>query len=63
MATSKVTVPLGHYNRLCQVEVDAIYLREEIVELKKQIEDLESDARVGQELMAALNNTHDIVRR
>ena len=63
MRTEKVIIPLATFNRLSQVEVDAIHLREKIVELEKQIEDLKSDARVGQELIAALNNTHDIVRR
>ena len=48
MRTEKVTVPLAHYHRLCQVEVDAIYLREEIADLKKQIEDLKSDAQDDQ---------------
>ena len=63
MRTEKVIIPLATFNRLSQVEVDAIRLREKIVELEKQIEDLKSDARVGQELIAVLNNTHDIVRR
>ena len=56
--------------KVCDAEIDAMHLRAvyeaavgEIVELKKQIEDLKSDARVGRELIAALNNTHDIVRR
>ena len=60
MRTEKVIIPLATFNRLSQVEVDAIHLREKIVELEKQIEDLKSDARVGQELIAALSGyTHD----
>jgi uncharacterized protein YigA (DUF484 family) len=45
MRTEKVIIPLATFNRLSQVEVDAIRLREKIVELEKQIEDLKSDAQ------------------
>lgn len=40
MRTEKITVPLAHYNRLCQEEIDAIHLREEIADLTKQIHNL-----------------------
>jgi len=48
---------------ICDGIIERAEFKKEIAELKEQIEDLKSDARVGQELMAALNNTHDIVRR
>ena len=53
-----------------ELRVDAIRLEEKIEILENHIQSLEterewlkSDARVGQELIAALNKTHDIVRR
>ena len=58
-----VRIPREVKTRLERIEIESRGLQEENAELKKQIEDLKSDARVGQELIAALNNTHDIVRR
>ena len=58
-----VRIPREVKTRLERIEIESMGLQEENAELKKQIEDLKSDARVGQELIAALNNTHDIVRR
>ena len=46
MRTEKVIIPLATFNRLSQVEVDAIRLREKIVELEKQIEDNKKGLRL-----------------
>lgn len=51
-----------------QMTVDALRAKIEALEwhiesLEREMWYLKPDARVGRELIAALNNTHDIVRR